>query len=86
MKKIGLIAGNGSLPLVFLNRAKEKGLAVYTLAIQNEAHRKSAALSERALLLPVGRLDEGVRFFTENGITEAVMLGQVRHFRLLQPK
>ncbi len=84
--KIGLIAGNGSLPLLFLNKAKEKGFAVYTLAIKNEAHRKVAHLSERSFALPVGRLDEGVRFFTENNVKEAVMLGQVRHFRLLQPK
>ena len=75
MNKICLIAGNGSLPLLFLNKAREKGFAVYTLAIKNEAHRKVANLSERSFALPVGQLDEGVRFFTENNVKEAVMLG-----------
>ena len=86
MRRIGLIAGNGSLPLLFLNKAKEKGFEVYTLAIKNEAHRKVINLSERSLVVPVGQLDKGVTFFTENNVKEAVMLGQVRHFRLLQPK
>ncbi len=86
MNKIGLIAGNGSLPLLFLNKAEEKGFAVYTLAIKKEAPRKVINLSERSLVVPVGQLDTGVRFFTENNVKEAVMLGQVRHFRLLQPK
>lgn len=84
--KIGLIAGNGSLPLLFLNKAREKGFTVYTLAIKNEAHRKVINLSECSLVVPVGQLDKGVKFFTENNVKEAVMLGQVRHFRLLQPK
>jgi len=86
MDKIGLIAGNGSLPLLFLDKAREKGFAVYTLAIKNEAGRKIINLSERSLVVPVGQLDKGVKFFTENSVKEAVMLGQVRHFRLLQPK
>ncbi|MFH2068011.1 MAG: UDP-2,3-diacylglucosamine diphosphatase LpxI [Candidatus Omnitrophota bacterium] len=86
MNKIGLIAGNGSLPLLFLNKAREKSFAVYTLAIKNETPRKVIHLSERSLVVPVGQLDKGVRFFTENNVKEAVMLGQVRHFRLLQPK
>jgi len=86
MTKIGLIAGNGALPLHFLKKAREKGFAVYTLAIKNEAHWKVARLSESVFPLPVGRLDEGVKFFTENNVKEAVMLGQVRHFKLLEPK
>lgn len=86
MQKIGLIAGNGTLPFLFLNKAKEKGYRVYTLAIEREAEPRVLSLSEKSLLLPVGKLSTGTDFFAENGIKEAVMLGQVRHIRLLREK
>ena len=86
MQKIGLIAGNGTLPLLFLNKAREKGYQVYTLAIEREAEPKVLSLSEKSLLLPAGKLSTGTNFFAENGIKEAVMLGQVRHIRLLRER
>ena len=86
MKKIGLVAGSGSLPLLFLDRAKPKGCKVFTLAIKNEADPKIRGFSEKMLLLPAGRLSQGVKFFRENGVVEAIMLGQVRHRRLLHPR
>ncbi len=85
MEKIGLVAGNGSLPVLFLERAKRKGYKVFTLAIKNESLLKVADLSEKALTLPPGRLNWGLKFFEENGVREAIMLGQVKHRRLLHP-
>ncbi len=84
MEKIGLIAGNSFLPLFFLKRARQKGYQVYTLAIKKEASRKIAGYSTKTIFLPPGRLDEGVHFFAENNIKQAVMLGLVRHSRLLR--
>ncbi|OPZ93224.1 MAG: hypothetical protein BWY73_00432 [candidate division TA06 bacterium ADurb.Bin417] len=84
MKKIGLIAGNGKLPLVFLERARREDYRVYTLALKGEADRRVSSLSTRCLPLPIGNLQRGINFFLGNDVEEAVMIGQVRHHRLLR--
>ncbi|MGZ8452816.1 MAG: LpxI family protein [Candidatus Binatia bacterium] len=81
--KIGLIAGNGKLPLIFAEEAKRQGYSVVALAHREET---DAALEKRVdefTWIYVGQLGKIIRTFQKAGVTEAVMAGGIRKVRLL---
>jgi UDP-2,3-diacylglucosamine hydrolase len=81
-EKIGLIAGSGQFPILFSRIAVKKGLSVYTAAYVNEADQELAELSERIQWLHLGQVRRLIRFFKQNDVSRAVMLGAVRKARL----
>ncbi len=81
---IGLIAGNGTFPLVVLRAARARGHDVAVVAIQGEAPASieglAAALGATSVRwLPVGELGQCIASLREAGVTRAVMAGHVRH-------
>ena len=82
--KLGLIAGNGRFPFLLLDAARAQGFAVVVAAIREETdpeinHR--AALDERITVcwLSLGELSRLIELFHKEGVTAAVMAGQVKH-------
>ena len=82
--KLGLIAGNGRFPFLLLDAARAQGLAVTVAAIREETdaeinHR--AARDERITVhwLSLGELSRLIEVFHKEGVTKAVMAGQVKH-------
>jgi DUF1009 family protein len=82
--KLGLIAGNGRFPFLLLDAARAQGFAVVVAAIREETdpeinHR--AACDERITVqwLSLGELSRLIEFFKKEGVTAAVMAGQVKH-------
>ena len=78
--RIGLIAGNGKFPLLVLDAARSKGLAVVVAAIKEETfpeieHHGAAAV----YWLSLGELSKLIDTFKREGITRAIMAGQVKH-------
>jgi hypothetical protein len=81
---IGLIAGNGTFPLLVLRAARARGHDVAVVAIQGEAH---ASIEDLAVSLggtsvrwlPAGELAQCITSLREAGVKQAVMAGQVRH-------
>jgi UDP-2,3-diacylglucosamine hydrolase len=80
MKRIGLIAGNGKFPLLVLDAARAQGYEVVVAAIKEEAtpaiETKGAASVH---WLSLGELTKLIDTFKAEGITRAVMAGQVKH-------
>jgi DUF1009 family protein len=78
--KIGLIAGNGSFPLLVLDAARSQGLQVVVAAIKEEAspqiEQHGAAVVE---WLSLGELSKLIEGFQREGVTRAIMAGQVKH-------
>jgi len=82
--KLGLIAGNGRFPFLLLDAARAEGLAVAVVAIREEA---DAEIDERAAKddkitvhwLSLGELSKLIEVFHKEGVTRAVMAGQVKH-------
>ena len=78
--KIGLIAGNGSFPLLVLDAARSQGLQVVVAAIKEEAspqiEQHGAAMVE---WLSLGELSKLIEGFQRQGVTRAIMAGQVKH-------
>ena len=79
-KRIGLIAGNGSFPLLVLDAARSEGLQVVVAAIKEEAspqiEEHGAAVVE---WLSLGELSKLIEIFHREGVTRAIMAGQVKH-------
>ena len=85
MTTLGLIAGNGRFPFLILEAARAKGLRVVVVAIREETepemNDRAAADPEgvRVHWLSLGELSRLITVLQQEGVTEAVMAGQVRH-------
>lgn len=81
---LGLIAGNGRFPFLLLDAARAHGLTVVVAAIQEETDpeindRASSDPGIRVHWLSLGELSRLIEAFQREGVTRAVMAGQVRH-------
>ena len=82
--KLGLIAGNGRFPFLLLDAARAHGMDVVVAAIKEET---DAEMDERAAADPgvrvhwmsLGELSKLIETFHAEGVSRAVMAGQVRH-------
>ena len=82
--KLGLIAGNGRFPFLLLDAARAQGFAVTVAAIRQETdveidHRAAADEKITVHWLSLGELSKLIEVFHKEGVTAAVMAGQVKH-------
>lgn len=78
--KIGLIAGEGKMPVYIAQKATAKGYEVYVAGAKGNAKEndyKNCAKVFQAFRL--GQLGAGIRFFKEHGVTRVIMAGRVQH-------
>src|SRR5690242_17646402 len=79
-EKIGLIAGNGRFPFLVLDAARAQGLDVVLAAIKEEAFPDIESHGAAAThWLSLGELSKLIETFQREGVTRAVMAGQVKH-------
>jgi hypothetical protein len=84
MDKLGLIAGNGRFPFLLLEAARAHGLEVIVAAIKEETdpEMNARAASDpgiRVFWLSLGELSRLIETFKAEGVSRAVMAGQVKH-------
>jgi UDP-2,3-diacylglucosamine hydrolase len=84
MDKLGLIAGNGRFPFLLLDAARAHGFEVIVAAIKEETDpemnaRASVDTGVRVHWLSLGELSRLIETFKAEGVTRAVMAGQVKH-------
>jgi len=78
--KIGLIAGNGKFPLLVLDAARSKGMQVVVAALKEETTPEIEQHGASAVhWLSLGELSKLIETFQREGITRAIMAGQVKH-------
>jgi len=79
-QKLGLIAGNGSFPLLLLDAARAQGSQVIVAAIKEET---SPLIENRGASavhwLSLGDLSKLIDMFKREGVSTAIMAGQVKH-------
>src|SRR5881397_3646584 len=79
-KRLGLIAGNGRFPFLVLDAARAKGLEVIVAAIKEETFPEIESHGASAVhWLSLGELGRLIDTFKREGVTRAVMAGQVKH-------
>jgi UDP-2,3-diacylglucosamine hydrolase len=84
MPPLGLIAGNGRFPFLLLDAARAHGTEVVVAAIKEETDpemnaRAAADPAIRVHWLSLGELSRLIDTFQREGVTQAVMAGQVKH-------
>ena len=84
MQKLGLIAGNGRFPFLLLDAARAHGLTVVVAAINEETDpeiniRAAADPDIHVHWLSLGELSRLIETLQAEGVTRAVMAGQVKH-------
>jgi UDP-2,3-diacylglucosamine hydrolase len=77
MKKIGLIAGMGELPMAIANEAKTRGYTVIAMALEPLAEKSLASYVDEIKWINVGKLGKLIDSLKKYGVTEAVMAGKV---------
>jgi UDP-2,3-diacylglucosamine hydrolase len=82
--RLGLIAGNGRFPFLLLEAARAHGVEVVVAAIKEETEPEMDARAAgdpgvRVHWLSLGELSRLIETFHQEGVTQAVMAGQVKH-------
>ena len=78
--KLGLIAGNGSFPLLLLDAARARGAEVIVAAIKEETFPEIEQRGAKAVhWMSLGELGKLIDTFKQEGVTRAIMAGQVKH-------
>ncbi|HLW55272.1 MAG TPA: UDP-2,3-diacylglucosamine diphosphatase LpxI [Candidatus Angelobacter sp.] len=79
-EKLGLIAGNGSFPLLLLDAARAQGKQVIVAAIKEETSPLVEQRGASAVYwMSLGELGKLIDIFKKEGVRTAVMAGQVKH-------
>jgi DUF1009 family protein len=78
--RIGLIAGSGRFPLLVLDAARAQGLEVIVAAIKEETSPEIETRGATAVhWLSLGELSKLIETFQSEGVSHAIMAGQVKH-------
>jgi DUF1009 family protein len=80
MQRLGLIAGNGKFPFLVLDAARAAGFEVVVVAIKEEAFPEIGDRGATSVhWLSLGELSKLIETFQRQGVSRAIMAGQVKH-------
>lgn len=80
--KYGLIAGNGQFPFLVIEGAKKAGASLSVVAIKEETDPRIDRIVDDVIWVGIGQLGKMIAFFKEQGVTQAIMAGQVKHVQI----
>ena len=78
----GLIAGNGQFPFLVLDAARQQGIDMAVIAIREEASPDLEKVAPRLHWVSLGELSRALELLRREGVTRAVMAGQVKHNKI----
>ncbi len=78
----GLIAGNGRFPFLVLEGARSQGIEMAVIAIKEEASPELEKAAKRVHWVSLGELSKTIEVMHQEGVTQAVMAGQVKHNKI----
>jgi DUF1009 family protein len=84
MERIGLVAGNGTFPVLFAAAARRRGVEVVAVAHRGETGDGLEAVVSAVTWVDPGQLDTLIQVLKSAGVTKAVMVGGIRKHRLFQ--
>ncbi|MDO9513142.1 MAG: UDP-2,3-diacylglucosamine diphosphatase LpxI [Elusimicrobiota bacterium] len=79
MALIGLIAGEGSFPILVAGQLRKQGYDLKIAAIQNHADGKIEEYASSFIWAHIGELKKTIDFFKSAGVKELILAGRVRH-------
>src|SRR6476660_1059448 len=78
----GLIAGNGRFPFLVLEGARSQGIEMAVIALKEEASPELEKIAKRLHWVSLGELSKTIELLQQEGVTQAVMAGQVQHNKI----
>ena len=78
----GLIAGNGRFPFLVLEGARSQGIDMAVIALREEASPELERSARRVHWVSLGELSKAIELLHQEGVTRAVMAGQVKHSKI----
>lgn len=78
----GLIAGNGRFPFLVLEAARSQGIEMAVIALREEAAPELEQMAARLHWVSLGELSLALELLHREGVTRAVMAGQVKHNKI----
>ena len=78
----GLIAGNGRFPFLVLEGARSQGIDMAVIALKEEASPELQKAAKRLHWVSLGELSKTIELMHQEGVTQAVMAGQVKHNKI----
>jgi UDP-2,3-diacylglucosamine hydrolase len=84
MKKIGLIAGGGTLPIEFIRAVKKSGDSVVVFALVGMASPEIEAEADRVYWLKIGQFTRFIFLLFKERIRDLAMLGKVSKTAIYQ--
>ena len=78
----GLIAGNGRFPFLVLEGARSQGIEMAVIALKEEASPELEQHAKRLHWVSLGELSRTIELMHQEGVTQAVMAGQVKHNKI----
>ena len=77
--KIGLIAGEGKMPVYIARKATAKGYEVVVAGIKGNAFAEDYSCASVFQTMRMGQLGACIQFFKKNGVSRVIMAGRVQH-------
>ncbi|HEV8130438.1 MAG TPA: UDP-2,3-diacylglucosamine diphosphatase LpxI [Acidobacteriota bacterium] len=82
MERYGLIAGNGKFPFLVLEAARHRNIPMVVAAVKEETFPEIEQAAEKVCWMGIGQLGKLIDFFKSEGVSKAVMAGQVKHAQI----
>ncbi len=83
-EKIGIIAGSGQFPLLFIEAAKKAGRKTVVIAHHNETSPEVADAADECCWVKLGQLGKIIKFFHRSGVGETVFVGAITKTRIFR--
>ena len=77
-RKIGIIAGGGSLPKALVQHCIENQIPYFVLAISSNAHKEDFSSDIPHLFIRIGQAGTGFERFKKEGVQDVIMIGTIR--------
>ena len=78
--KIGILAGEGKMPVYIAQKARSRGYDVFVLGLKGNARMADyKGIATATGQIRLGQLGAGIEFFKNRGVSEVVMAGRVQH-------
>lgn len=81
---IGVIAGGGQFPRLFIEAAKESGKKPVVVGFRGETDKELVEAVDDFCWVKLGQLGKVISFFKKNGVAEAVFLGTITKTRMFR--
>jgi UDP-2,3-diacylglucosamine hydrolase len=83
-KALGIIAGEGKLPPILAQSAKDQGYRIVAFALSDDARQSMSRVADKIYTIAPGQLGRNLKLFQIEALKEAVFVGKVPKLNLLR--